>query len=280
MEVYTDILSLKHTLTGLKTRKTIGLVPTMGALHRGHLSLVELSNSTCDITVVSIFVNPTQFNNKDDYKHYPRTVEKDIEMLQRAGCHIVFTPTEQEIYPEKDTKVFDFGDLDKVMEGKFRPGHFNGVAQIVSRLFDIVQPDKSFFGQKDFQQTAIIKNMVRQLNLTTEIVIAPIIREQDGLAMSSRNTLLTDIQRKNAADISRALFRLKQQAASGVSVNEITQVAIRQINANPELSVEYLEIVDGKTLQPVLNWNHQGEIFACVAVNVGKIRLIDNVQLK
>jgi pantoate--beta-alanine ligase len=273
------VIELKSRLSELKQNKTIGFVPTMGALHQGHLSLVSLCKSLCDVAVVSIFVNPTQFNDRSDYQRYPRTVEKDVEILKNAGCDIIFTPTETEIYPEKDTRIFDFGDLDKIMEGKFRPGHFNGVAQVVSRLFDIVQPDKAFFGQKDFQQVSIIKNMVQQLRLTTEIVVAPIIREQDGLAMSSRNMLLTENQRTEAATIFQALLYAKEQAVK-MPVEDIKNEVIRRINLSPELDVEYLEIVDAGTLQSVSDLNAAKEIFACVAVHAGKIRLIDNIQLK
>jgi pantoate--beta-alanine ligase len=279
MERFIKVSELKTRLSGLKNNKTIGFVPTMGALHQGHLSLVDACKSMCDITVASIFVNPTQFNDMEDYQRYPRTLEKDAAILEKAGCDIVFTPCENEIYPEKDKRVFDFGALDKVMEGKFRPGHFNGVAQVVSRLFDIVNPDKSFFGQKDFQQVSIIKNMVKQLNLTTEIVVCPIIREPGGLAMSSRNVLLSGKQKEEAARISQALFDAKKQAIV-TPIGEIMDKAVRQINSSPELSVEYLEIVDANTLQPVTEWDVPAEIFACVAVRAGKIRLIDNVQLK
>jgi pantoate--beta-alanine ligase len=279
MERYKKVSELKSRLAGLKADKTIGFVPTMGALHDGHLSLVGICKSMCDITVASIFVNPAQFNDKEDYQRYPRTLEKDGEILENAGCDIVFTPDDKEIYPAKDERIFDFGELDKVMEGKFRPGHFNGVAQVVSRLFDIVNPDKSFFGQKDFQQVSIIKNMVKQLHLTTEIVVCPIIRESDGLAMSSRNMLLSEDQRTEAVKISQALFYAKEQAIK-MPVSAIIDETVRRINSSPELRVEYLEIVDANTLQLVSEWDDATEIFACAAVHSGKIRLIDNVHLK
>jgi pantoate--beta-alanine ligase len=279
MKRYIKVADLKSRLAELKSNKTVGFVPTMGALHQGHLSLVALCKSMCDITVASIFVNPTQFNDKEDYQRYPRTLANDEKILANAGCDIVFTPTETDIYPEKDERVFDFGKLDKVMEGKFRPGHFNGVAQVVSRLFDIVNPNKAFFGQKDFQQVAIIKNMAKQLNLETEIVVCPIVREADGLAMSSRNMLLSDNQRKEAARISQALFYAQKQAIE-TPVIDLIDETIRRINLSPELRVEYLEIVDANTLQPVAKWDDATEIFACAAVRVGEIRLIDNVQLK
>jgi pantoate--beta-alanine ligase len=279
MEKYETITELQLRLSELRKDKIIGFVPTMGALHRGHLSLIARCNSICDVTVASIFVNPTQFNDKDDYRRYPRTFEQDCKILENAGCDIVFAPSEKEIYPEKDNRIFDFGALDKTMEGKFRTGHFNGVAQVVSRLFDIVNPDKSFFGQKDFQQVSIIKSMVKQLNLQTEIVVCPIVREQDGLAMSSRNMLLSDSQRREAVNISQALFYAKEQAIV-MSIGEIRNEVIRRINSSPELKVEYFEVVDANTLQAVSGWDGATEIFACVAVHAGKIRLIDNVQLK
>jgi pantoate--beta-alanine ligase len=278
MEKYIKVSELKVRLAALRKNKTIGFVPTMGALHQGHLSLIDMCKSMCEVTVASIFVNPTQFNDKEDYQRYPRTLEKDAEILENAGCDIIFAPSEKEIYPEKDERIFDFGGLDNVMEGKFRRGHFNGVAQVVSRLFDIVNPDKSFFGQKDFQQVRIIKNMVKQLNLRVEIVVCPIIRESDGLAMSSRNMLLSEKQRKEAAKISQALFYAKEQALK-MSINEIKDETIRRINLSPELKVEYVEIVDANTLQPVSEWNGATAIFACVAVHAGRIRLIDNIQL-
>jgi pantoate--beta-alanine ligase len=279
MEKYAKIVELKSRLSELKKTNTIGFVPTMGALHQGHLSLIRHSGSMCDITVASIFVNPAQFNDKGDYQRYPRTPEKDGEALENAGCDIVFIPSEKEMYPEKDERIFDFGGLDKVMEGKFRPGHFNGVAQIVSRLFDIVNPDKSFFGQKDFQQVRIIRQMVQQLRLTTEIIVCPTVRERDGLAMSSRNILLSDKQRHEAVEISQALFNAKAHAIK-TSVNTVREEAIRRINSSSELEVEYFEIVDSDALQPVVDWDCSEEIFACVAVHAGKIRLIDNIQLK
>jgi pantoate--beta-alanine ligase len=279
MKTYTKLADLKSRLRELKREgKTLGFVPTMGALHRGHLSLLDLCRSMCDIAVASIFVNPSQFNDKADYQRYPRTPENDMEMLESANCNIAFVPAEEEIYPEKDSRIFDFGELDKVMEGKFRPGHFNGVAQVVSRLFDIVNPDQSFFGQKDLQQVCIIKSMVRQLNLSTGIVVAPIVREQDGLAMSSRNRLLTGDQRIEAAKIYRALLHAVEQA-SMMPVSELVTEMKRQINSSPELEVEYFEIVGGD-LQPVSGWDADGEIYACAAVYAGKIRLIDNVRLK
>jgi pantoate--beta-alanine ligase len=279
MEKHTTVSSLQAALEACrKSGRSIGFVPTMGALHQGHLSLVDLCKSLCELAVISIFVNPTQFNDKSDLERYPRTPESDVKMLEDAGCDFVFMPSKEEIYPETDTRVFDFKLLDKVMEGAFRPGHFNGVAQVVSRLFDIVKPDKAIFGQKDFQQVSIIKDMAVQLRYGVEIVVAPIIREHDGLAMSSRNVLLNENQRASAAGISKALFDAQSKAGK-IPVNELKTKIISAINSDVEMETEYLEIVNAETLQSVSSWDEAPEIFACVAVKVGKIRLIDNVRL-
>ncbi|MGL5681633.1 MAG: pantoate--beta-alanine ligase [Marinifilaceae bacterium] len=259
-----------------KEGKTIGFVPTMGALHEGHLSLVKESNNNSDVTVVSIFVNPTQFNDKEDLKRYPRTPQEDIALLESVGCDIIFLPEVEEIYPEEDTRKFNFGHLDTVMEGANRPGHFNGVGQVVSRLFDLVNPDKAFFGMKDFQQVAIIKNMVQQLNYNVEIVPCPIIREEDGLAMSSRNKLLTPEHRANAPHINAVLQQAKKDKAN-YTVEELKNRIKEQIDSNPLLETEYVEIVDDTTLEIKQNW--EGTCVVCVAVYAGKIRLIDNIVL-
>jgi pantoate--beta-alanine ligase len=259
-----------------KNDSSIGFVPTMGALHEGHLSLVRQSVAENGITVISIFVNPTQFNNKNDLLRYPRTLERDCEMLKDAGDVIVFNPSVEEIYPEPDARVFDFGSLAAVMEGKFRPGHFNGVAQVVSRLFEIVKPDRAYFGEKDFQQLAIIRAMVKQLQLPVEIVSHPIVREADGLAMSSRNARLSPELRKNAAAISQILFESKKNKKE-LSIAELQQEVFDRINAVAGLQTEYFELVDGNSLQPVENWSDSDYIVGCVAVFAGDIRLIDNV---
>jgi pantoate--beta-alanine ligase len=268
------ILNIKRG-EGLK----IGFVPTMGALHEGHLSLVKLAGELVDFVVVSIFVNPTQFNDKTDLDRYPRDLQKDVDLLTGSACQLIFAPEPEEIYPEPDTRQFNFGQIELVMEGKFRPGHFNGVAQVVSRLFDIVQPDKAFFGQKDFQQLAIIKEMVRKLNLDVQIVSCPIIRETDGLAMSSRNMLLSPTQRKNAVHISATLFEATNKT-SELSVEELCQWVIKCINENEFLNTEYFEIVNETTLMPVKNWNENCRKIGCIAVHCGKIRLIDNIEFK
>lgn len=263
-----------------RENKSVGFVPTMGALHSGHLSLVKQCLKDNDICVVSIFVNPTQFNNSDDLEKYPRTLEKDTELLKSISDDIiVFAPSVKEIYPEPDTRQFDFGRLDKVMEGKFRHGHFNGVAQVVSRLFDIVKPGKAYFGEKDFQQLAIVKALVKQLNLDIQIVPMPIVREDSGLALSSRNQRLTDQQKNTAVNISKILFKSRDEKHK-YSVDETLNNVIMAINSFEELEVEYFEIVDGNTLQSIRDWNQSEYIVGCITVFCGDVRLIDNIKYK
>lgn len=259
--------------------KTIGLVPTMGALHSGHISLVERSVVENDVTVVSIFVNPTQFNDKNDLANYPRNLEADSALLEAAGVTIAFAPEVEDMYPEPDTRVFDFAPLDTVMEGPFRPGHFNGVAQIVSKLFYIVEPDKAYFGEKDFQQLAIIRDMARRLNMNLQIVGCPIVREADGLAMSSRNMLLTDEERERALIISRTLFESLDYSKTH-SLCETKTFVENTINEVEGFKLEYYCIVDGNTLQPINNWEDSDYIVGCIALFCGKIRLIDNIKYK
>jgi len=259
--------------------QTIGFVPTMGALHPGHLSLVNMASQQCNCVVVSIFVNPTQFNNKEDLERYPRHLDKDVELLSTTNCKIEFAPEVSEMYPQEDTRQFQFGQLDKVMEGEHRPGHFNGVGQVVSRLFEMVKPHKAFFGQKDFQQLAIIRQLVKMLSLDIEIVACPIVREEDGLAMSSRNALLTPLHRKNAPLIGRSLLD-SCNFVSTRSVKEIKQLVVDQVNNVEGLEVEYFDIVDGVTLQSIQNWNESEHVVGCIAVHAGKVRLIDNVIYK
>jgi pantoate--beta-alanine ligase len=278
MQVVKYISELQRILNDKrKEGLSIGFVPTMGALHQGHLSLVEQAGRQSRYVVVSIFVNPTQFNDKADLERYPRDLQKDVDFLVSSPCQVVFAPEVQEIYPEPDTRQFDFGLLEQVMEGKFRPGHFNGVAQVVSRLFDIVQPDKAFFGQKDFQQLAIINEMVRKLNLKVEIIPCPIIREADGMAMSSRNMLLSPEQRSNASLISATLFEAVNKSSTH-NVEELCQWVINRINENPYLNTEYFEIVNSQTLLPVKSWNENCTKVGCIAVHCDKIRLIDNIE--
>ncbi len=249
----------------------------MGALHEGHVSLVNICRKENEVTVVSIFVNPNQFNDKKDLENYPCMPEKDIKILEEAGCDVVFMPGVKEIYPEPDTRVFDFGILGTVMEGKHRPGHFNGVAQVVTRLFEIVQPNRAYFGLKDFQQLAIIKKVTKDFKLPVEIIPCPIVREPDGLAMSSRNALLTPDERSHATHISATLFQARDMAPRQTP-DEIRKFVTDRINEDPFLQTEYFEIADDTTLQPIKSWNEPGGKIGCVAVKVGKVRLIDNVN--
>lgn len=270
------IKELQNILNNSGEIGTVGFVPTMGALHKGHLSLVSQAVRETQTVVVSIFVNPTQFNDSGDLEKYPRTLESDLKLLETTGCKIVFVPTVKEVYPEADNRKFNFGTLESVMEGKHRPGHFNGVAQVVSKLFDIVKPDKAYFGLKDFQQLAIIKSMVKQLNLQIEIVACPIIREKSGLAMSSRNELLTAGQRQNAALLFETITKAKEQKGEK-TVTEITDWVVETVNKNQFLKVEYFEIVDDIQLQPIKNWNDNNRKIGCIAAFCGDVRLIDNI---
>ena len=262
--------------------KSIGLVPTMGALHKGHLSLVKNSISNNDITVVSIFVNPTQFNNPNDLASYPRTVEKDLELLQTVGCDVVFAPEADDIYSKSETDSrfeFDFEGLDNVMEGKFRPGHFNGVVQIVSKLFDLVRPNRAYFGEKDFQQLATIRLMTRRYNLPIEIVPCPIVREDSGLALSSRNSLLKDNEKQVASHI-YAVLNESRQFVPQTEVEELKQCVIAAIEQKPELKVEYFDIVDGHTLKSIGKWDECDYVVGCITVFCRNVRLIDNICYK
>lgn len=278
-------MEIIHTIGELKTRldacraegKSIALVPTMGALHKGHASLVERAVAENDIVVVSIFVNPTQFNDKNDLKNYPRTLEADCALLEEVGATIAFAPSVEEMYPEPDTREFSFAPLDTVMEGACRPGHFNGVAQIVSKLFYAVEPDKAYFGEKDYQQLAIICEMVRRLGLNLQIVGCPIVREPDGLAMSSRNTLLTAEERERALTISRTLFASLEYAKNN-SLAATRAFVESAINATEGLDLEYYQIVDGRTLQQIEEWGDSECPVGCIALFCGKIRLIDNIK--
>lgn len=276
------ILHTKEALKGeivlqKEAGKTIGFIPTMGALHSGHISLVKEAGLQTDFVVVSIFVNPTQFNDKNDLDNYPRNLEADVAMLKNTPCELVFAPSANEMYPEEDTRQFDFGKLGEVMEGEHRPGHFNGVAQIVSKLFDAVQPSKAFFGRKDFQQLAIIQNMVTKLDYNIEIVPCDIVREPDGLAMSSRNKRLTFEQRQNSSVISKTLFDAVKKVPN-LSVEKIKNWVVSAIDANPYLETEYFDIVDDKTLQSITSWDETDNKTGCIAVYCGEVRLIDNVK--
>lgn len=276
MIVVETIKSLKQELEKYNS-KNVGFVPTMGALHDGHISLVKRSVEENDVTVVSVFVNPTQFNDKADLERYPRTEEADKKLLEAAGCDIVFMPQVEEMYPEEDTRVFNFGSIENVMEGKYRPGHFNGVAQIVSKLFYAVEPTRSYFGEKDFQQVAIIRDMVKQLNIPVEIIACPIIREESGLARSSRNELLSAEERKKAALISQVLSK-SVNFAKEMSVEEVKNWVNDQFKSDDTFKMDYYDIVDGNSLQSVSSWDESDYIVGCIAIYCGKIRLIDNIH--
>ena len=280
MKVVHTIKGLQEELSALRQQgKSVGLVPTMGALHAGHASLVKRCVAENQVTVVSDFVNPTQFNDLNDLKKYPRTLDADCQLLDACGASFVFAPSVEEIYPEPDTRHFSYSPLDTVMEGAFRPGHFNGVCQIVSKLFDIVKPDRAYFGEKDFQQLAIIREMVKQMKFPLEIVGCPIVREADGLALSSRNSRLNDEERKNALNISKTLFESRNFAASH-NVAETKQFVEEAINQAPGLRLEYFELVDGRTLQSIQNWEDTDYAVGCITVFCGEVRLIDNIKYK
>ena len=280
-------MKLIHTVQELRTElnaqrlagKKIGFVPTMGALHEGHASLVKLAVAENDVVVVSDFVNPTQFNDQNDLLKYPRTLEADCELLEKVGAHYVFAPSVEEIYPEPDTRQFSYAPLDTVMEGKFRPGHFNGVCQVVSKLFMMVEPHCVYFGEKDFQQLAIIREMVKQMNFPIRIVGCPIVRESDGLALSSRNARLSDVQRVQALNISKTLFASKEYAATH-TVEETQAFVEQSIAASEGLELEYFEIVDGLTLQKIAGWDDTDYAVGCITVFCGEVRLIDNIKFK
>lgn len=278
MEVIRTVSELKQRVAAQRTQgKTIGLVPTMGALHAGHISLMEQARKDNDIVVVSVFVNPTQFNNPEDLRTYPRTEEADCVKMEVANVDIAFIPSVEEVYPEPDTRTFDLGPVAEVMEGPMRPGHFNGVAQIVSKLFYMVEPDRAYFGEKDFQQIAVIRRMVEIEGFNIEIIDCPIKREDDGLAMSSRNVRLTPEQRQIAPSINKALVASLDFAKSH-SVEETKQSVISEINAQPEMEVEYYEIVNAATMQPISNWEDAPVAVGCITVYCGEVRLIDNIK--
>jgi pantoate--beta-alanine ligase len=260
-----------------KAHRSVGFVPTMGALHAGHLAILGRARSQTDFSIVSIFVNPKQFNDSEDLKRYPRPLDKDLEKLETAGCDMVFNPSEKEIYPKDFNLDFPLGYLDQIMEGKHRKGHFRGVITVVHRLFEIVQPEKAFFGEKDFQQLIIIQKMVRDLHLPVSIVPCPIVREADGLAMSSRNTLLSAEQRQHAPLIYKTLkeaLHLKEN----YTIPQLKHWVSETINADPQLKLEYFEIVDSTDLKALSSWHEKKTIIGCIAAWAGKIRLIDNLK--
>jgi pantoate--beta-alanine ligase len=277
--ILTKISQLQAFLTEKRVQgSSIGFVPTMGALHAGHISLITASKKASDVTICSIFVNPTQFNDKKDLERYPKTPENDIIMLEKAGCDAVFMPDAEEIYPKEDKRQFDFGQLDKVLEGAHRPGHFNGVAQVVSILFDLVQPDKAFFGSKDYQQVMIIKALVKQLNYKIEIVPCPIIREKDGLAMSSRNTLLTPEERKAASIIPFVMNEISELRKKGSDIS-ILKKHVEEKLKDPIYKLDYFSVCDADTLKELNLFSEAKSHVALIACFVGRIRLIDNIYL-
>ncbi|BCS86508.1 pantothenate synthetase [Prevotella herbatica] len=282
MKVFNKIVDLQNELFyARKEGKSIGLVPTMGALHEGHASLVERSVKDNDITVVSVFLNPTQFNDKGDLDRYPRTLDDDCKLIEKCGADYVFAPSVKEMYPSEDKRHFEFPPVSTVMEGARRPGHFNGVCQVVSRLFYIARPNCAYFGEKDWQQIAVIKQLVKYIGSDVKIIECPIIRESDGLAKSSRNTLLTADERAIAPAIFKSLSASVEYAMSH-SISETRDKVVKEINAVEGLDVEYFEIVDGNTLQNVSDWNSSDYIVGCITVNCGKtpIRLIDHIKYK
>ena len=280
MQVFHKIVELQNKLfEDRKNGKSVGLVPTMGALHEGHASLVKKSVKDNDVTVVSVFVNPTQFNDPKDLSSYPRDIEADCKLLEEVGADYVFTPSVEEMYPTPDTRHFEFPPISTVMEGAHRPGHFNGVCQVVSRLFYITRPDKAYFGEKDWQQIAVVKAMVRSLNLNVKIVECPIIRDTDGLARSSRNALLSADEREIAPNIFKALKESIEYSKKH-NISETHDYVVEKINSVNGLEVEYFEIVDGNTLQRVSDWNDSDYIVGCITVYCGKrpVRLIDHIK--
>ena len=280
MLVFQKKEALRQHLQEQRLQKTIiGFVPTMGALHQGHLSLISKSLTETGFTICSIFVNPTQFNNPDDLKKYPRMPEQDLQMLESAGCHAVFLPEVEEIYPTRPLTHFSFGPLEEVMEGSFRPGHFSGVGLVVSKLLHIVQPDKAFFGQKDLQQCRIIEQLVRDLGFNTLISIEPTVREADGLALSSRNLRLSASGRQSATHLYKALQQAANAIQGGARPETAQKEALSYLNAIPELQPEYFCIVDGGTLQELNHVQQENTIAICTAAYVEGVRLIDNVLI-
>lgn len=282
MKLYRKIVELQNDLfEARKEGKTIGLVPTMGALHEGHASLIRKSAADNDITVVSVFLNPTQFNDPADLERYPRTLDSDCQLIESAGGDFVFAPSVEEMYPSADDRRFEFPPVSTVMEGAKRPGHFNGVCQVVSRLFYIVRPDRAYFGEKDWQQIAVIKCLVKYIGLNVDIVECPIVRDADGLAKSSRNSLLALDERAIAPNIYRVLHDSVEWAKT-IDVNGLHDKVVDEINAVDGLEVEYFSIVDGNTLQEVASWDDSPYVVGCITVYCGKtpIRLIDHIRYK
>ncbi|RYF85730.1 MAG: pantoate--beta-alanine ligase [Chitinophagaceae bacterium] len=280
MLLLSDRTSLKSFITESRAAgKSVGFVPTMGALHQGHVSLMQKARHENDVVVCSIFVNPTQFNNAEDFTHYPKTLEPDLEKCRAAGCDAVFVPDVKTMYPQPSVLTFYFGALEAVMEGAHRPGHFNGVATVVSKLFHLVQPDKVYFGQKDLQQFAIIQQLVKDLSFDIELVCCPILRENDGLAMSSRNVRLHEKEREIAPQIYQALVKGKEILPAG-TIKEAIAAIQNHLAKYPDIKTEYIEIADAVTLQPVARVSDARSLAICIAVHLGPVRLIDNIVME
>ncbi len=278
MLIFTKIAELQGFLEQNRLKKqTIGFVPTMGALHAGHLSLIEAANKACNVTICSIFVNPTQFNNKNDLERYPKTPKKDIEMLTEVGCSALFMPSIEEMYPVKDERLFDFGYLDKILEGDRRPGHFNGVALVVSKFFEIVKPNKAYFGSKDYQQVMVIKELNKKLKFNIEIIVCPTLREKDGLAMSSRNTLLNEKEREVAKIIPKLMSEIVPLKEKGMTLEQIKKHFSSELNKSGNYELDYFSICDADTLKEINSFSEAKHHIALIACYVGKIRLIDNL---
>ncbi len=280
MKIFKEIAELKSFLGQIKSDgRTIGLVPTMGALHKGHISLIEASKKENSVTVTTIYVNPTQFNNPSDLQKYPRTLERDLEMLEKAGCDVVFCPGDAEMYEEKPTLKFDFGNLDKVMEGKFRPGHFSGVALVVGKLFNIAEADRAYFGQKDWQQVSIISRMVAELKFNLVVCSVPIVRDSDGLAMSSRNLRLSPKERLQASVLYQSLLMAKKGLNDGLPLETVKKAVKSLVEEQQDVKLEYFELADRKNLMPVNTVDSGTQAIICIAAYAGEVRLIDNMFL-
>ena len=278
MEVFTSIKKLRNYLHQQRIQnKSIGLIPTMGALHEGHISLLNAATSENDVSVCSIFVNPVQFNNPEDLAKYPRTLEADCEMLESAGCSAVFAPSVEEMYAERPVLTINFGTLETVMEGASRPGHFNGVGIVVARLFNIVQPDKAYFGQKDLQQVSVIKRLIADLAFQVDLVVCPTVREADGLAMSSRNRRLDSNERNLAPNIYKIISGLRDSLVAGESADKAKITAYEAFSTLPQFALDYIEVVDIKTLLPISKPGNIGTTAICIAAFLGPVRLIDNI---
>lgn len=278
MHTFDTVFALRQHLTPLRsTHQTIGFVPTMGALHQGHLALVEQARQACDVVVCSVFVNPTQFNNPEDLAKYPRTFEQDSALLESVATDVLFYPSVTEMYPHPAALRFDFGNLETVMEGASRPGHFNGVGLVVSKLFHMVQPDRAYFGQKDLQQVAVIRRLVNDLNFPLELIRCDTVREPDGLAMSSRNMRLSPAERAQAPALFQALTMTKAQLLDGQTPERAKVTVETYLAQRPLFALDYIEVVNADTLQPVRELQAPGQTALCIAAQLGPVRLIDNV---